>query len=157
MKNKESRALSWDEIQDTLSKISYDLQFATSKTEIQKLYRLQLLIGIGCYCGLRTSDILELKWSGILERNQIEIIEKKTGKTRLIQMNERLISLVSKASMKLSKHEGYVFEGRKLTGKSITIQQVNRILKDCFAKYLGSSDRISSHSLRKRLENEFMK
>lgn len=147
--NKESRALSWKEFQDILSKISYDLQFTSSDREIRTLYRLQLLISVGCYCGLRSSDILKLKWSEILERNQLEIIEKKTGKSRLIEINERLKSLVSKAYESIKGHGTYIFEGRKSTGKPISAQQLNRVLKDCFVKYGGNSDRISSHSLRK--------
>ena len=61
IRNHESRALSWDELQGTLGKISYELRFTTSNYKIQQLYRLQLILGIGCYCGLRASDLLKLK------------------------------------------------------------------------------------------------
>ena len=58
--------------------------------------------------------------------------------------------LVLKASERFKyTSDTYIFIGRKSTGQPITIQQLNRILKQSF-KYFGNNiDGISSHTLRK--------
>lgn len=51
-------------------------------------YRLSLLIGCGCFFGLRISDLLSLDWTMILDDTKFALIEKKTGKRREIRINE---------------------------------------------------------------------
>ena len=51
-------------------------------------YRLSLLIGCGCFFGLRISDLLSLDWTMILDDTKFTLIEKKTGKRREIRINE---------------------------------------------------------------------
>ena len=41
-------------------------------------YKMSLLIAIGCFTGLRISDILSLRWNQILNVDELTIIEKKT-------------------------------------------------------------------------------
>jgi len=43
-------------------------------------YRMSLLIGCGCFFGLRISDILTLTWSMLLNDDKFTINEKKTNK-----------------------------------------------------------------------------
>ena len=45
-------------------------------------YKMSLLIAIGCFTGLRISDILSLRWNQILNTDEFSIIEKKTGKIK---------------------------------------------------------------------------
>jgi len=40
-------------------------------------YKMSLLIAIGCFTGLRISDILSLRWNQILNTDEFSIIEKK--------------------------------------------------------------------------------
>ena len=40
---------------------------------------ISLLVAIGCFTGLRISDILSLRWFEILDKDEICITEKKTG------------------------------------------------------------------------------
>ena len=53
-------------------------------------YKISLLVAIGCFTGLRISDILALRWRQILNTEEFTIIEKKTGKTRVIRLNPQL-------------------------------------------------------------------
>lgn len=50
-------------------------------------YRISLLIGYGCFFGLRISDLKTLRWEQILEGNSFELLEKKTGKRRIVRIN----------------------------------------------------------------------
>ena len=49
-----------------------------------------LLLGIGCYRGLRATDLLRLRWSDLLNKDEIVIMEQKTGKIRQVSINESL-------------------------------------------------------------------
>lgn len=40
-------------------------------------YRLSLLIGCGCFFGLRISDLLSLDWTMILDDTKFTLIEKR--------------------------------------------------------------------------------
>ena len=51
-------------------------------------YRMSLLIGCGCFFGLRISDLLSLDWKMLLDDTKFTIIERKTGKRREIRINE---------------------------------------------------------------------
>ena len=53
-------------------------------------YKISLLIAIGCFTGLRISDILSLRWKQILDTDEFTVIEKKTGKVRTIRLNPQL-------------------------------------------------------------------
>ena len=43
-------------------------------------YKISLLVALGCFTGLRISDILALRWNQILGVSEFTIIEKKTRK-----------------------------------------------------------------------------
>ena len=53
-------------------------------------YKISLLIALGCFTGLRISDILALWWKQILHVEEFTIIEKKTGKKRTLRLNPQL-------------------------------------------------------------------
>ena len=53
-------------------------------------YKMSLLIALGCFTGLRISDILALRWNQILGVDEFAIIEKKTGKKRTLRLNPQL-------------------------------------------------------------------
>lgn len=52
-------------------------------------YKYYLLYCVGCETGLRISDILEMKRSDLMLR-EFEIIERKTGKKRLVKIPDML-------------------------------------------------------------------
>ncbi len=57
---------------------------------IRKLYRdgdfrMSLLIGCGCFFGIRVSDLRKLTWAMLLQDDRFVINEQKTGKRRIIK------------------------------------------------------------------------
>ena len=53
-------------------------------------YRMSLLIATQCMWGLRIGDELKLRWEDIIHKEEIVIIEQKTGKRRAIRVNKDL-------------------------------------------------------------------
>ena len=112
-------------------------------------YKMSLLVAIGCFTGLRISDILALRWKQILVVPDFTIIEKKTGKRRTIRLNPELqrhivdcynhIQPIGIESPILVSQKGTVF----------SVQRINAILKGLKKKYRLKINHFSCHSLRK--------
>ena len=112
-------------------------------------HKLSLLIAIGCFWGLRISDILSLRWNQILNADEFTIIEKKTGKSRTIRINQQLkrhiadcykeINPIGLNSPILISQKGTVY----------SVQRINVVLKEMKSKYKLSVKNFSCHSLRK--------
>ena len=68
-------------------------------------YKMSLLIALGCFTGLRISDILALRWEQILNTEEFTITEKKTGKRRTIRLNLQLHS-ISRSAMSIYNLSG---------------------------------------------------
>ena len=112
-------------------------------------YKMSLLIALGCFTGLRISDILALRWEQILSTEEFTIIEKKTSKKRVLRLNSQLqqhirecyehIQPIGLKAPKLVSQKGTVF----------TIQRINVILKEIKRKYRLKVKNFSCHSLRK--------
>ena len=112
-------------------------------------YKMSLLIALGCFTGLRISDILALRWEQILSSEEFTIIEKKTGKKRVLRLNSQLqhhiqecyehIQPIGLKAPILVSQKGTVF----------TIQRINVILKEIKRKYRLKVKNFSCHSLRK--------
>ena len=71
------------------------LQWSEAMNLVRKLardsnYKMSLLIALGCFTGLRISDILALRWNQILDAEEFTITEIKTGKQRTIRINMQL-------------------------------------------------------------------
>ena len=71
--------LQWDEAMNLIRKLAKDGN-----------YKMSLLIALGCFTGLRISDILSLRWNQILDTDEFTIIEHKTKKKRTIRVNLQL-------------------------------------------------------------------
>lgn len=114
-----------------------------------KNYRMSLFVSIGCFWGLRVSDILELKWSTILDAKSFTVREIKTGKNRSISINEQLRRHIRKCyeQMHPKSVDSPVIANR--LGEAITTRYLNQELKRIKVKYNLHIDRISTHSLRK--------
>ena len=130
--------LEWSEAMNLIRKLAKD-----------ENYKISLLIALGCFTGLRISDILALRWEQILSTEEFTIIEKKTGKKRVLRLNYQLqqhirecyehIKPISVKSPILVSQKGTVF----------TIQRINVILKEIKRKYRLKVKNFSCHSLRK--------
>ena len=128
------------------------LQSLTQKLERDGDLKFCLLITTGMYTGLRISDILSLRWKDLLEKESVEITEKKTGKVRKISINPILQETVSRLSSKINHFnpDQYIFLN-KYGKKTISRQFVNWKLKELMKKYevVKNIKGVKSHSLRK--------
>ena len=112
-------------------------------------YKMSLLIALGCFTGLRISDILALRWNQILGVDEFAIIEKKTGKKRTLRLNPQLQKHIQECyeHIKPIGVKAPILVSQK--GTIFTIQTINRILKDIKKKYKVKIKNFSCHSLRK--------
>lgn len=130
--------LQWDEAMNLIRKLAKDGN-----------YKMSLLIALGCFTGLRISDILSLRWNQILDTDEFTIIEHKTKKKRTIRVNLQLkkhirdcyehIEPVGINAPILISQKGTVF----------SIQRINEVLKEIKRKYRLQIGNFSCHSLRK--------
>ena len=135
--------LEWSEAMNLIHRLTKD-----------KNYKISLLIAIGCFTGLRISDILTLRWKQILGVSEFTITERKTGKQRTIRLNKELqlhikdcyehINPLSIAAPVLVSQKGTVF----------TVQRINVILKELKQRYRLKIKHFSCHSLRKTFERQ---
>lgn len=133
--------LNWDSATSLVLRLSRDGEF-----------KMSLLLCVGIYMGLRVKDIQSLSWLDIFEKEQVEIIESKTKKHRIITIHPVLKDHISRcyADMKISDPSQLVFLNRYKTG-SISVQYINRRLKQIVLKYkvVADSNGVSSHLMKK--------
>ena len=112
-------------------------------------YKMSLLIALGCFTGLRISDILALRWEQILSTEEFTIIEKKTGKKRVLRLNSQLQQHIQECYEHIQPIglKAPILVSQK--GTVFTIQRINVILKDIKRKYRLKVKNFSCHSLRK--------
>jgi integrase len=130
--------LQWDEAMNLIRKLAKD-----------ENYKFSLLIALGCFTGLRISDILALRWNQILGVDEFTIIEKKTGKQRTLRLNPQLQEHIQECYEHIQPIgvKAPILVSQK--GTIFTIQAINRILKDIKKKYKVKIKNFSCHSLRK--------
>lgn len=121
--------IDFDKATGTANKLLKD-----TKTELIGRY---LIIAINT--GLRSGDILRLTYED-LQGDKLMLTEQKTGKNKVIALNEAIKGIIPAGAI------GSPFITNK--GGAITIQHLNRVLKDVFAKESKTLN-ISSHSFRK--------
>ena len=112
-------------------------------------YKMSLLVALGCFTGLRISDILALQWNQILGVSEFTIIEKKTGKQRTLRLNPQLQKHIQECyeHIKPIGVKAPILVSQK--GTTFTIQAINRKLKDIKKQYKVKIKNFSCHSLRK--------
>ena len=130
--------LQWNEAMNLIRKLAKD-----------KNYKMSLLVALGCFTGLRISDILALRWKQILNTDEFSIIEKKTGKNRTIRLNHQLQKHIQECYRRIEPIgvNAPILVSQK--GTTFTIQAINRMLKQVKTKYKVKAKNFSCHSLRK--------
>ena len=130
------------------------LEWSQSMNLIRNLYRdgdyrISLLVSFGSFWGLRISDILSLKWQQVYDRDEFELVEKKTQKRRVIKINGQLKKHIYDCYLNINPHtvEESIFISKK--GSVYTVQRINVILKVLKVRYNLKIKNFSSHSLRK--------
>ena len=112
-------------------------------------YKISLLIALGCFTGLRISDILALRWHQILSTEEFTIIEKKTGKKRVLRLNPQLQKHIQECYEQIQPigEKSPILVSQK--GTIFSVQRINVILKEIKKKYRLKVKNFSCHSLRK--------
>ena len=112
-------------------------------------YKISLLIALGCFTGLRISDILSLRWKQILDTPEFTVTEKKTGKQRTIRLNPQLQQHIRECYQHIQPLgiNAPILISQK--GTVFTVQRINIILKEVKKKYRLHIGNFSCHSLRK--------
>ena len=130
--------LQWDEAMNLIRKLAKNGN-----------YKMSLLIALGCFTGLRISDILALRWNQILNVSEFTIIEKKTIKKRTLRLNPQLQQHIQECYEHIQPIgvKASILVSQK--GTTFTIQAINRIFKDIKKKYKVKIKNFSCHSLRK--------
>ena len=130
--------LVWSEAMNLIRKLAKD-----------ENYKMSLFISLGCFTGLRVSDILSLRWNQILGVDEFTIIEKKTGKQRTLRLNPQLQKHIQECyeHIKPIGVKAPILVSQK--GTTFTIQAINRKLKDIKKQYKVKIKNFSCHSLRK--------
>jgi integrase len=121
---------------------------------VQKLQKtdakIALLVQVASFSGLRVSDILKLKWNDVLNKDFIELTEKKTSKYRKIKINDALKTALNVyyQNNKPVNDDQFVFVNR-FNAKPISVQYVNRKLKNIKTDNKLKIGNFSMHSFRK--------
>ncbi len=130
------------------------LEWNEAMNLIRKLYEdrkitISLYIACSVFFGLRASDTLSLRWEDILDKEELQLIEKKTRKRRDIRINQQLRRHILDCYniIKPTDLNEFVFLSQKRT--PFTLQRLNIILKDLKKKYNLKIKNFSTHSLRK--------
>ena len=133
-----SNAMDWDTMLSLVRKLYRDGD-----------YRMSLLIGCGCFFGLRISDILTLNWSMILDGDKFTIYEKKTGKRRVVKVNKGFQKHVKACydSLHIENEDEKCFLSRKKMVYST--QRINILFKEIKQRYNLKIDHFSTHTMRK--------
>lgn len=109
--------------------------------------KMSLLIAVGCFTGLRISDILALRWKQILDVEQLTLVEKKTSKVRTIPINRQLHIRDCYDAIHPIGPNSHILMSQKHT--VFSVQRINIILKEIKKKYRLKIRHFSCHSLRK--------
>ena len=130
--------LQWDEAMNLIRKLAKDGN-----------YKMSLLIALGCFTGLRISDILALRWNQILHVSEFSVIEKKTGKKRTLRLNPQLQKHIAECYKQIEPigTRAPILVSQK--GTIFTIQRINVMLKEIKRRYHLRVGNFSCHSLRK--------
>ena len=133
-----SNAMEWDAMLSLVRKLYRDGD-----------YRMSLLIGCGCFFGLRISDILTLTWSMLLDGEKFTIYEKKTGKRRVVKINQGYQKHIAECykALHITNEDEPCFLSRKKMVYST--QRINILFKEIKQRYNLKIDHFSTHTMRK--------
>lgn len=112
-------------------------------------YKMSLLIGCGCFFGLRYSDLKTLRWEQLINGDSFVIFEHKTGKRREIRINRGIQQHIIDCYRAMGIQDDSLPCFRTRFGSILSVQMANRHLKLIKAKYQVKAKNFSTHSLRK--------
>lgn len=144
---------------DKIGKIPYPrsekkLPIVLSQEEVQRMFtacentKHTVILALLYSCGLRVSELLNLKWKNIdRSRMIINIIAGKGNKDRQVMLSEQLLPLLEKycRQYKLEKSE-YVLTGQN-NHPQYSSTSVNEVIKQ-LAEKAGINKRVYTHLMR---------
>lgn len=116
----------------------------------ERLYVWEMFCRLAYCCQLRCSDVLGLTWKDVLHRDHFYWKERKTGKTRKIDLNESVqvkFKEMYEHMQKPSLNQPIIYHERKKC--AYTSQRVNQKLKEFRYRYKLQIKNFSSHTFRK--------
>lgn len=108
--------------------------------------RNAVMVGLGIYCGLRISDILNLKVKDVRRKWSLKIKQQKTGRPIEIMLNRELKKMIDSYTENM-KETDYLIKSRVGENKSISRTQAYRIMQDIQDEF--NLDKMGCHSTRK--------
>jgi len=118
------------------------------KLELDKKYKIALIVAFGCFFGLRLKSILTIRWEDVLNKASFEIKDK--SKERTIFIIDDIRNLIHRIHEKLGSPEldQHIFLNN--SGKQVlSSQYVNKQVKLLFTKYEIPYQNLSSDSFLK--------
>lgn len=114
------------------------------------------MIIMGLNTAFRIGDLLGLKWNDVYDarkqkfRQHISVVEQKTGKERIVAINECEHQALAKYYdlCNAPNADDYLFQSQKSKGHALSRYQAYRIIKEA-ANSSGLEEHIGCHSLRK--------
>lgn len=133
---------------DHLEYSEYNRLLESLRADKEYIWELYARLSFCTAC--RVSDVLNLKWSDILNKKNVCVTEQKTKKTRIVPFNESVVEKISELYGLLKKPaaDGFVFQTERSKGH-FTVQHVNQKLKVFRVKYQVKIDHFSTHTFRK--------
>lgn len=125
------------------------------KLEINKKYKMCLVVTFGSFFGLRLKSILNLRWGDVLNKESFQVEEK--NKIRTIFIIDDIRHLINRIYLKLGSPEldNYILLNN--TGKQVlSPQYVNKQVKLLFTKYEIPYHNLSSDSFLKTFCIKFL-
>lgn len=102
--------------------------------------------------GLRASDVRHLKWEDVLDKRSVIVTEQKTGKTKGIPIGQNTAERISQMYEQMGRPNlgSYIFSTQHAkNGQPVSLQYINRIVKQWKVKYKLNIGNFSSHTFRK--------
>lgn len=121
--------------------------------EQEKEYRWQLFCIVSFYFALRITDVRNLRWSDILNKDEVILVEHKTRKKhkpRRIPIKKEVKKLISRIYSNLDCPDmGQVILYNPRTQTAYSIAHINETMRKFRDKYRLPIKNFSSHSFRK--------
>ena len=124
--------------------------------------RNHALIVMGIHTALRISDMLRLTWEDVYDfanncpRREIFIVEKKTGKSKIIAVNQSVIGAITQLFNQINPAPNNFLFAHPSQNKAISRIQAYRILRAAAEKACVDVV-VSCHSLRKTFGYHLLK
>jgi len=136
----------------TVDTIRCEEAIQTIKKILATTPRDLLLFTLGINNGLRTGDLLQLRWKQLKyakENFSFIIIERKTGKQSCLLVNKAVYPVLKIYEKEvIPSDDDYVFRSRKGGNAPLSVSTVNNMVKE-WCKQVNLTGNYGAHTLRK--------